>query len=37
MKFTMKYLKAKRRIHIIDKRLNELERRLMRARELKMA
>lgn len=37
MKYTIRYLKAKRRIHIIDKRLNELERRLMRARQLRMA
>lgn len=34
MKYTIKYLKAKRRIHIIDKRLNELERRLMKSRQL---
>lgn len=37
VKFTVRYLKAKRMIHTIDKRLSELERRLMRARHLKMA
>ncbi len=32
MKVTAKYLKAKRMIHLIDRRLNDLEKRLMRAK-----
>jgi F0F1-type ATP synthase membrane subunit b/b' len=37
MKYTMKYLKAKRMMHIIDKRLNEIEKRLIRAKHLRVA
>ena len=37
MKYTIRYLKARRQIHIIDKHLNELERRLMRTRKFRMA
>lgn len=33
----IKYLKAKRMMHAIDKRLSELERRLMRARHARLA
>lgn len=38
MKATLKYLRAKRLIHLIDRRLDELERRvfIMKARQLRL-
>ncbi len=36
MKFTLKYLKAKRRIQEIEKRINNLERRVIKYRYLRV-
>lgn len=36
-RYTMKYMKAKRMMHAIDKRLSALEKQIMKTRHLKMA
>lgn len=36
MRYSRKYHKAKKLIHMIERRLNGLERRVMRARQLRL-